>query len=341
MPEKTKNTMNHELYLFLLFATSLFVDSLFFTHLFFPLRRLDNISSFAVVILMQAVITGGAGRLAYRSNRNMGTIILSAVIPLALYLCFSINTWEIYRLVLEFLILLYACCRILPRAIDVLMRDPLTGLSPNQRIHLMRRILRIEIKHLNIQAPLELFSANLNPTTIGSYCEELNQVLINTAELQNDEPSTAALIQAVSHEAFHAAQAELIQEYICCRDRKAQFSPAQRRIIERYSHEFHNYIDGDERYSDYRKQLIEKHAREYAKKRWKFYSKHLGKIIRPYMHNKKRLPLLLEIVTGKSEKTSSALRRLSIAHPNAKALGVVHNARRNCNTSALQISQKD
>lgn len=303
MFERTRNTMGKDLFEFLICFFSLCAFGIYYGLCFIPICGLAKAESRSVLILLQMVITGGLGFACNKRNRNVPNVLLSVLLPCAI--CISMAHDSVIAIVGLFAI--YGLSWVFPPIVRYVLRDRMVDLTYEQRIRLLRRVMQIEKENLGIQGPLALNVVPMSPGTIGRYCFgsdliELNQEMVNN-------PQSLRLIDAVCHECHHAKVAERLLTYNA--KNVVNLSDHQKRVIRRYRYEFKNYKtaskDGFKAYQD---QITERHAREYAWKRWrKYYRKKLPQLLTQYKTHCFPISLKAKEMPLAKERASVALCR--------------------------------
>lgn len=158
-------------------------------------------------------------------------------------------------------------------------KDPFERLSYEQRKAVLRFILEKEIRHLGIEIPIEIIiTSQLMVGTLGSYSPGANVIRINKNLLIADWPDGVELACVIAHEAFHAAQFQLVVQ--SSRGDLPGICPEDSAMIKRMRREFLHYSPVAEvGFKGYERQLIERQARAYEEYRKKYYRKHLSKVV--------------------------------------------------------------
>lgn len=133
-------------------------------------------------------------------------------------------------------------------------------LSKEEKQDVLGVVRNIELRYLGINHPVELGFSVLEVNTLGSYRENLYQVLIDLHHL--DKSHADEVLHTLLHEMYHAYQHEQIKvlEYI---PEEYQELLMFSNPIE-YAEEVANYTDGDEDYFLYKMQSLELMANSYA-----------------------------------------------------------------------------
>ena len=147
--------------------------------------------------------------------------------------------------------------------IDVVKKlqpDVCAELSMEEKQDVLGVVRNIELRYLGINHPVELGFSVLEVNTLGSYNENLYQVLIDLHHL--DKSPIDEVLHTLLHEMYHVYQHEQIKvlEYI---PEEYQELLMFSNPIE-YAEEVANYTDGDDDYFSYRMQSLELMANSYA-----------------------------------------------------------------------------
>ena len=276
MFEKTNNTIGKDMFEFLICLMAVCGFGVYYGLYFSIVCDLGEVESRSVLILLQMVITSGLGFACYERNRNVPNVLMSVLLPFAIYI--SVANISVTAIVGLFTI--YGLSWVIPPIVRYVLRDRMVDLTYEQRIRLLRRVMQIEKENLGIQGPLALNVVPMSPGTIGRYCFGSDLIELNQGMVNN--PQSLRLIDAVCHECHHAKVAERLLTYNA--KNVVNLSDHQKRVIRRYRYEFKNYKtaskDGFKAYQD---QITERHAREYAWKRWrKYYRKKLPQLLTQY-----------------------------------------------------------
>lgn len=303
MFEKTKNTMGKDFYEFLVCSSSLVTFGIYYGLYFATVCGLARAESRSVLIVLQMAITGGIGFACYNKNRNIPNVLMSVLLPFAIYI--SVANISVTAIVGLFTI--YGLSWVIPPIVRYLLRDRMEDLTYEQRIHLLRSIMQIEKENLGIQGPLALNVVPMSPGTIGRYCFGSDLIELNQEMVKN--PQSFRLIDAVCHECHHAKVAERLLTYNL--QNASQLNEHQKRVIRRYRYEFQNYKtaskDGVKAYQD---QISERHAREYAWKRWrKFYRRKIPQLLAQYKTHGRSMILKSKEMTFVKKRPGVALCR--------------------------------
>lgn len=301
MFEKTNNTMGKDFYEFLACSLSLVTFGIYYGLYFATICGLAKAESRSVLILLQMMITGGLGFACYERNRNVPNLLLSVLLPFAIYI--SVAYLSVSAIVGLFAI--YGLAWGVPPIVRYLCRDRITDLSYEQRVNLLKRIMYIEKKKLGIQGSLTLHVVPMSPGTVARYCFGGDRIEINQNMVKYD-PKTMRLADAVAHECFHKKQADLLLSYNA--SNIAKLNDQQKRVIRRYRYEFQNYKTASkDGFKAYENQKTECHAREYAWKRWRtFYRRKMPQLLAQYkMHG--------DAMILKAKEMSLAKERVSVA----------------------------
>lgn len=133
-------------------------------------------------------------------------------------------------------------------------------LSKDEKQDVLGVVRNIELRYLGINHPVELGFSVLEVNTLGSYSENLYQVLIDLHHL--DKSPADEVLHTLLHEMYHVYQHEQIKvlEYIPEEYQELlMFSNPNE-----YAEEVANYTDGDDDYFSYRMQSLELMANSYA-----------------------------------------------------------------------------
>ena len=140
-----------------------------------------------------------------------------------------------------------------------LQSDLWKELSREEKQEVLGVVRNIELRHLGITHSVDLGFSVLKVNTLGSYNENVYQILIDLNHL--DKSPVDEVLHTVLHEIYHVYQHEQVQilehipeKYINLR----MFSD-----IKDYAEEIANYTNGDD-YLSYRSQALERNANDYA-----------------------------------------------------------------------------
>lgn len=147
--------------------------------------------------------------------------------------------------------------------IDTVLRlqeEVWAGLSVQERLNVLQTVANIERSYLGIPNELNVGAANLREELLGSYNDNMHEIVISMDSLLNDP--VYEVLDTVCHEAYHSYQHRLIDVY---NDADAQTRNLRMfRRINDYAEEFDDYQDGYEDFCSYYSQECESDAREYA-----------------------------------------------------------------------------
>lgn len=133
-------------------------------------------------------------------------------------------------------------------------------LSREEKQDVLGVVRNIELRYLGINHTVELGFSVLEVNTLGSYSENLYQVLVDLHHL--DESPVEEILHTLLHEMYHVYQHEQIKvlEYV---PEEYQNLLMFSNPIE-YAEEVANYTDGDDDYFSYKMQTLEVMANSYA-----------------------------------------------------------------------------
>jgi len=164
--------------------------------------------------------------------------------------------------------------------------NPFAKLSYQDRIGVLKRVMRRESKRLGLKIPLKLKIADLEVNTKGACREAFGIIEINKGILMGRWPDGVELACTVAHEVHHVKLFESV--FFANWETLARMTPEERKRIARIRHEFMHY-KSYRKYGvkAYESQLIEREARSYESSRERFYRKHLRKIIAAYLRKQR------------------------------------------------------
>jgi hypothetical protein len=144
-------------------------------------------------------------------------------------------------------------------------------LDLSQKLAALQTIANIEQQYLQLPHSLHVGTRDLAVNVIGQYNDTGQYIQLDTDRLLYS--SSYELLEAVSHEAFHAYEYRLISKYSGENTGYEDFQwfadpDTEKARVEQYKEEFENYAyDGLE----YSKQFCESDARDYAAMRFRMY----------------------------------------------------------------------
>lgn len=244
----------------------------------------ETYSLFFKLTLIQVLITIPIALLIYPKHRSIENIIFAVGLPqlIAIYIFGgSLLTSLVCTIAL---VGLYLAIYFFPVFWErIRKRDPLEKLSFEQRFAVLRYVFKRELKHLGVHLPVQLIpSGRLLAGTLACYCPATGLVEINKWLLMQDRPKGAELCAIIAHEAQHVAQIEALisinyDEYLA-------MTPEARLAAKQISREFVHYKSASkDGFDAYRKQAIERQARDYEAKRKKYYRKYLPAMVAAYL----------------------------------------------------------
>ena len=134
-------------------------------------------------------------------------------------------------------------------------------LSTEQRLDLLRVLVKIEQAHLGLPDDVTLHADFLRENVLGQMNPRTNRITVDLDHLKNDDPRD--VVDTVLHECRHIYSNQLAKLY-------QSAAPEFRRLqvfagVDQYAAEYDNYINGCEgNEEEYYFQSIEMDAREYA-----------------------------------------------------------------------------
>lgn len=132
-------------------------------------------------------------------------------------------------------------------------------LNVEERLRVMKIISEIECNYLGI-TPVNVVSNVLDFGTLGGYNNDTHTITLNLSSLVSQDAHT--MLHAITHEAYHAYQYELVRLY-------DSLDPRDQKLLcfsdtEKYKEEFTNYIQGIFDYQAYASQACEEDSDDYA-----------------------------------------------------------------------------
>ena len=233
----------------------------------------ETYSLFLKLTLIQVLITIPIALLIYPKHRSVENALLAASLPqlISIYIFGgSLLTSLVCTFSLVGLFFPVFWERIRPK-------DPFEKLSIEERLIVLRKIVRIEKKRLGINLELKLLPKSMLADTLASYCPGANLIEINKFNLSKDRPCAIDLVQTVCHECIHAAQFQAILQANSAM--LSTMSAEDRILLKKIRHNFIHYKEASADGKAYENQLIERQSRSYAKERKPYYRKHLKAII--------------------------------------------------------------
>lgn len=238
----------------------------------------ETYSLFFKITMIQALITIPLALLIYPKHRSIPNLIFCVGLPqlIAIYI-FGDSSLTSLLCTLA-LVGLYLAIYFFPVLWErIRPRDPFENLSIEERLLVLRKIVRIEKKHLGIDLELKLLPKSMLADTLASFCPCANLIEINKFNLTKDRPCAIDLVQTVCHECMHAAQFQAILQANSAM--LASMSTEDRILLKKIRHNFIHYKEASKNGKAYENQLIERQARGYAQERKMFYRRKIRAII--------------------------------------------------------------
>ena len=282
MGHNTKNTMGKDAFLTLIVVVIVVSSWVFFNTFFIPIPNTSVSISVLVLFTTQVVFAFVVAVVAYKKYRTHQNVTLM-LIPLLLY--YGISVKSIPFVVYGGICLSFAYFAIssLPRLYNLLRRkDPFEKLTYSERVDVLRRILKVELENLNIYMPVLLIpSGRLPADTHACYYYITGVIEINKWSIMEARPDGAILGALVAHEVMHCYQFERL--LLLNHETLRTICDEEYADIEVFRREFLHYKTvANAGARQYKNQKIEIMARHYAKKRRRFYRKHLPEIVSAY-----------------------------------------------------------
>ena len=277
---KFKNTMREDSFCLLILISGVVSWWIFVIYLFVPLFDIGVNMSLIMFAVFQIVFSYSIGALLFKKYRTPQNAILISLIPSAIHYCFFERNIADIILVVVWLGILYVMILGLSLLFEKLRRkDPFEKLTYQQRLAFLRYVLKKELAHLDVCLPIRLVpSDRLSVGTLASYCPATGIISINKSLLMQEKVKGAELCAILAHEAQHALAFQNLlsvsEEFLATMDAEDQFAV---KLIQR---EFVDYKSASKHgFQRYRRQIIERMARFYAKERRNFYIKYLSAIV--------------------------------------------------------------
>lgn len=284
---KSKNTMSKEGFCALIFMGMAVSWWVFFVLFFVPLPNLDASTSVLVFVVIQVVFTATVAFFLYGNYRTPQNAIFITLLPQLVY--YGISARNIVGILAGTVCvaLFYAAIVCFPHFYDRIRRkDPMENLTYEQRLVVIRYVLKRELKHLGVRLPVQLIPSGRHLAgTLACYCPAAGLVEINKWLLMQDRPNGAVLCAICAHEAQHVKQFEELLSinpytyYAMTED--------ERRAVRLISNEFIHYKSASVAgFKEYQSQIIERQARVYEYERKKFYRKNLPGMVAAYLKHR-------------------------------------------------------
>jgi len=139
------------------------------------------------------------------------------------------------------------------------------GLSVQEKLDVMQRVVNIESGYLGMSTELNVGATNQHEgKNLGFYDDRTHTISIVLSHLENDLASE--VLNTVLHESYHGYSYRLVDAYEQVDDQSKQL--AAYRVAKYYKDELSHYVsgsDGNNNFDDYYNQRCEADAREYAK----------------------------------------------------------------------------
>lgn len=265
----------------------------------------ETYSLFFRLTLIQVLITIPIALLIYPKHRSIENILFAVGLPqlIAIYIFGgSLLTSLVCTIAL---VGLYLAIYLFPVLWEqIRKKDPFEKLSFEERLIVLRKIVRIEKKHLGINLELELVPKSMLAETLASYCPRNNLIEINKFNLTKDRPCAIDLVQTVCHECMHAAQFQAILQ--ANSTMLAAMNTEDRILIKKIRHNFIYYKEASKNGKAYKNQLIERQARGYAQKQKTFYRRKIRAIIKSCLNQSPEPPKSKVKAPGKIQNSRIA-----------------------------------
>ena len=235
----------------------------------------DAFSKFYKTLLIQIGITVPLVLGIYERRRSVENVLFAVGLP-QLISIYIFGGSLLTSMVCTFaLVGLYLAIYFFPAFWERTLRpkDPFESLSIEERLLVLRKIVRIEKKHLGIDLALRILPKSMLADTLASYCPGSNLIEINKFNLSKDRPCAIDLVQTVCHAAQFQAILQANSAML------STMSAEDRILLKKIRHNFIHYKEASADGTAYENQLIERQARAYAKERKPYYRKHLKAIV--------------------------------------------------------------
>lgn len=144
----------------------------------------------------------------------------------------------------------------------LLQEEEWDRLSLKERMEVMQCLADLEAQYLGLGHELNVICENLDGTTLACYRDLTHTICFSSEHIENDSAYDVA--NSLFHEAFHALQHRLVEQYNKMDEDTRNLLPNRR--IAYYAEEFADYIYGSEDYIMYYYQYCEMDSRAYAEK---------------------------------------------------------------------------
>ena len=144
----------------------------------------------------------------------------------------------------------------------LLQEEEWDRLSLKERMEVMQCLADLEAQYLGLGHELNVICENLDGTTLACYRDLTHTICFSSEHIGNDSAYDVA--NSLFHEAFHALQHRLVEQYNKMDEDTRNLLPNRR--IAYYAEEFADYIYGSEDYIMYYYQYCEMDSRAYAEK---------------------------------------------------------------------------
>lgn len=148
----------------------------------------------------------------------------------------------------------------LERLAYVLDEDIWKEMDIGEKLDALQTVADMNRDFLGISHELNVASSNTRESVSGHYSDKSHLITIGLDSLLTD--SAQDLVNTVSHEAYHAYQYRLVDQYENADEDSRLLLIYQDAAI--YKEEFDQYIDGDDDFIGYYLQSCEMDARDYA-----------------------------------------------------------------------------
>ncbi len=140
-------------------------------------------------------------------------------------------------------------------------------LTFKEKLNVAQVIVNCECRYNGISHEVNVGARELGDNLHACYAESIHQIIIDIGYLEDSDGYK--VLETLIHECAHAYQHEQVKVY-CALDEKSR-NLLMFDDISIYLNEFRKYEDGDDSYTDYYGQLVEKNARETAKESMQLY----------------------------------------------------------------------
>ena len=144
--------------------------------------------------------------------------------------------------------------------LEALYKKNWAKLNVDEKLSGLQAIANVEGEYLGIPHELNVGASNLSEGTVGYYDDSNHEIVIDIDYLLYE--SSAKMVNAVAHEAYHAAQHRMIDLYDSVDDSTKELIFFKE--VRAYKNEFTQYESGDD-FVAYYLQKCESSARAYAK----------------------------------------------------------------------------